>query len=196
MTSKQPKGTILVTGAAGGIGTGWLHEHLQSEHARSHLTIYVTHPSFPGQLREILGREGDDCRFEIVEIDLSILENVKNFTRVLSGRVESNNIPRIRLLLLIAGVMFLDPTTKDGIGFTTEGLEKTWALNYAANVCLILGLLPVMSEHGRMVWLASSSHDPSFRSSRPLYAPGTVSIFNAGDGDVEVYFPPRLVFLD
>lgn len=39
------RSTIIVTGAAGGIGTGWLHGHLLSPWALSHYTVYVIHPS-------------------------------------------------------------------------------------------------------------------------------------------------------
>lgn len=86
--------------------------------------------------------------------------------------------------------MCLEPTSvsKTGVGFTSEGWEKTWAVNYAANVLLILRLLGVMGDGARIVWLGSTSHDPSFLSNRAAFHTSEMkTIFKGeGKGDVEV----------
>ncbi|KAF8866022.1 hypothetical protein BDZ45DRAFT_720691 [Acephala macrosclerotiorum] len=178
------EGTILVTGAAGGIGTGWIHEHLKSPQALTHYTIFVIHPSAPGQLKQILEKEApEECKYEIVELDLSSQVAIKNYITTLKSRIEKKEIPMIRLLLLIAGAMFLDPVASGGVGFTSEGLEKSFAVNYVANVLLILNLMGSMDERGaRILWLASTSHDPNLLSSSGAFPKPEMRIILKGDG--------------
>lgn len=46
-------------------------------------------------------------------------------------------------MVLMAGIMALESesVSVDGVGFTNEGVEKSFAVNYIANVLLVIGLL-------------------------------------------------------
>lgn len=177
------------------ISLKWLHEHLNSPQAQSHLTIYIVHPSAPGQLSQILSSSSSpQTRYEIVELDLSSQSLVLEYTKKLKERIEKKEIPSIKLFVLMAGAMFLDPVTADGVGFTDEGVEKSFAVNYIANVLLILNLLGSMDENGaRIVWLASTSHDPNLLSSSGAFPKPEMRVILKGEGaevgDVEVSLP-------
>src|ERR1039457_2057894 len=135
--STPPKPTILVTGAAGGIGTGFVHAHLASPQAVSHHTIYIIHPSAPGSLAEILRLHSPKgSTYEIIPLDLSSMRDIRLFAKGVKGRIERGELGRIDVLLLIAGAMFLDKRAEDGVGFTGEGVEMTFAVNYVANFLL------------------------------------------------------------
>lgn len=167
------KRTIIVTGVGGGIGSGWLRTHLKSPQALQYFTIYIIHPTAPGSLTSILGHEAPEGHeYEILELDLASLKDVQEIAHEINQRIQKETLGRISLMLLIAGNMFLDPVAKDGVAFTDEGIEKTFAVNYLANVVLVHTLLPSMAgpaEGARIIVIGSSSHDPSFKSNRGAY---------------------------
>jgi len=163
-----PKGTIIATGAAGGIGSGWLFSHLKSPQAKLYHTIYIVHPSAPGNLREHLQNYApSEHTYEIFPLDLSKISEVRLAATEFNKRVEEGELGRIKLLMLIAGAMFLDPTTKDGVTFTEDGIESHIAVNYLANYILILILLQSLDKNGaRIIATGSTTHNPSFLSNQ------------------------------
>ncbi|KAN0103253.1 NAD(P)-binding protein [Hyaloscypha variabilis] len=163
-----PNGTIIATGAAGGIGSGWLFSHLKSPQAKLYHTIYIVHPSAPGNLREHLQNYApSEHTYEIFPLDLSKISEVRLAATEFNKRVEEGELGRIKLLMLIAGAMFLDPTTKDGITFTEDGIESHIAVNYLANYILILILLQSLDKNGaRIIATGSTTHNPSFLSNQ------------------------------
>ncbi len=85
--------------------------------------------------------------------------------------MEKGELGRIQLVLLIAGNMFLSPTPESrGLTFTDEGIEKTFQVNYLSNFLLVLLLLQSFDKNqARIVWIGSTSHDPSFLSNRGAF---------------------------
>ena len=169
--SSTVEGTIIVTGAAGGIGHGWLLEHLKSPQARSFYAIYIIHPTTPGNLQASLDKNAPkEHKYEIIPCDLSHQANIRSLAEALNARVAKGELPRIRLLLLMAGAMYLSPIAKDGISYTNDGIESTFAVNYFANFLLVLLLLQSMDERwARIVFMSSTSHDPSFLSNQGAF---------------------------
>lgn len=91
-----------------------------------------------GSLTYSLGHEAPEGHeYEILPLDLASLKDVKQTALEISERIEKGAFGRISLMLLIAGNMFLDPVAKDGVAFTKEGIEKTFAVKYLASVVLV-----------------------------------------------------------
>ncbi len=104
----------------------------------------------------------------------------------LNERVATGELPRIQLLLLIAGAMFLSHTAKDGISYTNDGIESTFAVNYLANFLLVLLLLRSMDDSfARIIFIGSTSHDPSFLSNQSAFTKPETKIMMKGAEGVE-----------
>jgi hypothetical protein len=183
------KGTIIVTGPAGGIGGSWVLEHLKSPKAKLYHTIYLIHPHAPGTLKETIEKYGPvGYSYEILPVDLSKQSSIRAFAKDINSRISSGEIRRIKLLLLIAGAMFKNKHSSDGLSFTGDGIESTFAVNYLSNFLLVLLLLEGMDrEWARVVWLASYSHDTHLLISRKIFPKleDRVVFKGEGRGDVE-----------
>lgn len=160
------KHTLLVTGAAGGIGSGFVSEFLKTRHASTHQAIYVVHPSAPGSLAQLLESHAPPSHiYEIISLDLASLTVVREFAAGVKKRVEAGELPPIRNLFLIAGGIFTSQGTEDGIDYSADGFEKMFAVNYLANFLLVLLLLgSIDKEAGRIVFMSSSTHWPENKS--------------------------------
>jgi NAD(P)-dependent dehydrogenase (short-subunit alcohol dehydrogenase family) len=184
MTS--PKGTIIATGAAGGIGSGWLLSHLKTPQAKLYHTIYIIHPSAPGNLKEILQtRAPSEHTYEILPLDLSKMSEVRLAATKINSRVEKGELGKIKILMLIAGAMFLDSKTKDGVSFTEDGIESTLAVNYLSNYLLILLLLQNLDKEGaRIISIGSINHNPAWISTKGAFPSAALRIlFGVGGLD-------------
>jgi NAD(P)-dependent dehydrogenase (short-subunit alcohol dehydrogenase family) len=187
--SPSSKGTIIVTGPAGGIGGGWVFEHLKSPQAKLYHTIYLIHPHAPGNLKEAIEKHAPEGHsYEIIPVDLSSQSSIRAFAKDVNSRISSGEIRRIRLLLLIAGAMFKNKNNSDGLSFTNDGIESTFAVNYLSNFLLVLLLLQGMDrEWARVVWIASYSHDTHLLISRKTFPTEEERVVFKGEGrgDVE-----------
>ena len=181
-----PKGTIIATGAASGIGSGWLLSHLKSPQAKLYHTIYIIHPSAPGNLRQILQNHApSEHTYEVLHLDLSNMSKVRLAATDFNRRVEKGELGKIKILMLIAGAMFLDPKTKDGVSFTNEGIESHMAVNYLSNYLLILLLLQSLEKKGsRIIAMGSTNHNPDFLSTQGSFHSKELKIL-FGDGGLE-----------
>jgi NAD(P)-dependent dehydrogenase (short-subunit alcohol dehydrogenase family) len=179
----SPKGTIIATGAAGGIGGGWLISHLKSPQAKLYHTIYIIHPSAPGNLRENLQTHAPtEHSYEILPLDLSKMFEVRLAATELNRRIEKGELGKIKILMLIAGAMFLDSRSKDGVAFTEEGIESHIAVNYLANYLLILLLLQSLDKEGaRIIGMGSTNHNPDYLSTQgSFYSKEMKTLFGVG----------------
>jgi NAD(P)-dependent dehydrogenase (short-subunit alcohol dehydrogenase family) len=187
------KGTIIVTGAAGGIGSGWVLENLKTEQAKLYHTIYFIHPSAPGHLKEVLTQNApSEHSYEILPLDLSNMSEVRLAATALNTRIENGELGKIKILLLIAGAMFLDPRTKDGVTFTAEGIESNFAVNYLCNFLLVLLLLQNLDKEGgaRIIGMGSTNHDPDFLSTKGAYHSKEMKVL-FGEGGTEDLFKAK-----
>jgi NAD(P)-dependent dehydrogenase (short-subunit alcohol dehydrogenase family) len=183
------KGTIIATGPAGGIGSGWVLEHLKSPQAKLYHTIYLIHPQAPGTLKETVEKHAPEGHsYEIIPVDLSKQSSIRAFAKEINSRISSKKLGRIKLLLLIAGAMFKNKNSSDGLSFTDDRIESTFAVNYLSNFLLVLLLLEGMDrEWARVVWVASYSHDTHLLISRKTFPTEEERVVFKGEGrgDVE-----------
>lgn len=151
-------GTVLITGANGGLGSAFVAGYLQSAYAAIHTGLFaVRNPSTATTLQKIVtGAARPDSRHEIISLDFSSLTSVRAGAQAINDRVASGALPPIRALILNAAQQNLKGQT-----FTNDGLESNFSINYLSNFLLVLLLLQSMDKgFGRIVIVSSWTHDP------------------------------------
>jgi NAD(P)-dependent dehydrogenase (short-subunit alcohol dehydrogenase family) len=166
------KGTVILTGANGGLGSAFVDHFLETPHASLYKGIYtVRDPSTAHNLQAVLQIAPQHHSSEVSVLDLANLEAIRTFAASINTRVGDGSIPRIRALILNAAVEFFGRPN-----FTTDGIETTFAVNYVANFLLVLLLLQSMDpENGRIICIGSSAHEPA--NTPWAYAPAQSKIF-------------------
>ncbi|KAF2829101.1 putative short-chain dehydrogenase [Ophiobolus disseminans] len=157
------KGTILLTGANGGLGiaiaqaiattlpeVGVRHalytvrSTVAADTVRSALAATKTHPH------------------DILLLDLSKPSSVRETAAAINNRVSTGAIPRIRALILNAGYREIGSQT-----WTEDGLDTAFASNYLGHWLLTLLLLQSMDwESGRIVVVGGMVHDPQDKGNK------------------------------
>jgi NAD(P)-dependent dehydrogenase (short-subunit alcohol dehydrogenase family) len=149
------QGTVLITGANGGLGTAFVSKFLQSSSPYLGLFTVRSRSSESSSVLEKLVASSKHPH-TIAAVDLSSLTAVRAFARNINEQVSSGQILPIRALVLNAAIQ----ETK-GQSYTTDGLETTFAVNYLGNFLLVLLLLKSMDQdNGRIVIVSSFTHDP------------------------------------
>lgn len=154
------KGSILVTGANGGLGSAIISNIISSPELAAHHGIYTarnaaTASALDAALRgSRSGPAVNPHSHEKVSLDLSRLSSVREVAADISSRVAAGQIPPIRALILNAGVEEFATQT-----WTEDGLDLTFATNYLGHWLLTLMLLGSMDrDRGRILWVTSWSH--------------------------------------
>lgn len=152
----SPKGTLLITGANGGIATGFISQVLKSPYAKLYKGYYtVRDPEKASALTAILNSPDPNLTshdFEVAPLDLGTLESTRAAAMAINKRVSEGSLPPIRALVLNAGIQ----ETK--LHFTADGLERTFSINYLHNFLFVLLVLQSMDkEHGRIVFIGTTS---------------------------------------
>ncbi|KAI1765018.1 NAD(P)-binding protein [Hypoxylon sp. FL1150] len=160
MTHSTPHGVIVVTGAAGGLGSAIAAEIASSpDLAPAYHGIYaVRDPSQATALTRALqqGQRAHYRPYEIVRLNLEQLDSVRALAENINERVAKGDIPKIHALVLNAGYLELEKQT-----WVEGGLDASWTVNYLSHWLLVLLLLGSMDrEKGRIVVLGSHTHDP------------------------------------
>ncbi|RYP26192.1 hypothetical protein DL767_008144 [Monosporascus sp. MG133] len=152
----SPKGTILLTGANGGLGCGIVSKIISTpELAQYHGVYVVRDASFAAALKSTLSKAPASHSYEILSLELSLLANVREFVRYFSTRVAERDIPPLRALILNAGLNDLGQQS-----LTEEGFDTSFVANYLGHWLLTMMLLGSMDrENGRIVVLGSNSYD-------------------------------------
>ena len=170
-----PTATIIVTGGAGGIGSEFVRHFLNTHQSSSYHGIYLVHPSESTvKLRNLLLHHQSLSNLkhshEIQPLDLSRLHDIHAFTSSIGKRIASGSLPRIHLLLLIAGGFFRSTTAPNGVDYTTDKYEKSFAVNFLANALITQNLHRNFEREGtRVIFMASTTHDPTFLSNTAAY---------------------------
>jgi NAD(P)-dependent dehydrogenase (short-subunit alcohol dehydrogenase family) len=142
------KGKVaVVTGATSGIG-----RHVAEELARARATTVVVGRSQPRVVAvagEIATSTGNPEVYPIAVSDLAVRSEVVRVVGVLEERY-----PRVHILVNNAGAYFRRRE------LTSEGLERTFALNVLAPFLLTARLMPklVDSAPSRVIMVASAAH--------------------------------------
>ncbi len=121
----------------------------------------MRNPSTAHELNALLATAPPDRTSEVLALDLNSLEKIREFAEVINDRVAKGTLEPIRALILNAGFQDTSKNALKPQTFTSDGYETTFGVNYLANFILVLLLLRSMDkEHGRIVFVASWTHDP------------------------------------
>ncbi|KAL2685325.1 hypothetical protein Neosp_006422 [[Neocosmospora] mangrovei] len=155
MASSQ--GTILLTGANGGLGTAIVADILKKPDLASGYTgVYTVRKAATAtHLKKVLSSAPKAHQHDIVDMDLGSLSSIRKAATEINQRVAGGELPPIRALILNAAYQ-----DHEKITMTDDGYETTWQVNYLANQLLALLLLQSMDkEKGRILIIGSWSHD-------------------------------------
>ncbi|KAF5012235.1 hypothetical protein FDECE_1694 [Fusarium decemcellulare] len=153
----SPKGTILLTGANGGLGSAMVTDILEKPELASNYTgVYtVRKAATASHLNKVLSTAPKSHKHEVVDLDLGSLASIRKVAAEINRRVGAKELPPIRALILNAAYQ-----DHEELNMTSDGYEITWQVNYLANQLLALLLLQSMDrEAGRILIIGSWSHD-------------------------------------
>lgn len=156
------KGTVLITGANGGLGTGFVSNLINSPYASTYRGIYtVRNPSNATSLQQALLKAPKSHKHETIALDLSSLSAIRKTASEINTKVASGTWEPIRALILNGAWQEANDKTLKAQTFTQDGFEGHFAINYLANFLFVLLLLESMDKkHGRILLVSSWSHDP------------------------------------
>ncbi|KAI1324024.1 NAD(P)-binding protein [Xylariaceae sp. FL0255] len=158
MANSLPRGTIVVTGAAGGLGCCIAAEISSSPQlGANHYGLYaVRNPSRTTSLINSLNqtRSYSSHVYDIVSLDLESLDSVRALATDINNRVAKGDIPRIRALVLNAGYLELGTQS-----WLENGLDATWAVNYLSQWLLTLLLLQSIDREKGRTYLSNPYDD-------------------------------------
>ncbi|KAF2966948.1 hypothetical protein GQX73_g6605 [Xylaria multiplex] len=159
----QQKGTILVTGANGGLGSAIVSQLVSNPKFGGHHGIFtVRSAEAAAALDSIHGYPVPSTGLEsheVILLDLSSLSSVREVSATVNARVASGAIPTISALILSAGYEEAGKQT-----WNEDGLDTSFVVNYLSQWLLTLQLLQSMDRRtGRVVWISSWSQDPQDR---------------------------------
>ncbi|KAH6649420.1 hypothetical protein F5144DRAFT_607593 [Chaetomium tenue] len=175
-------GTVIITGANGSLGLGFVHALLTS-HPDYTLIATVRNPSseqdpHTAQLRKLLSSH-PKSQTHLETLDLGRLADVRAFTTRAAHQITTNQLPPISAIVCNAFTWSLH-----GQKTTADNYEATFQVSHLSHMVLVLRLLGSMDTagNGRIVLLGSEAHDP--RSKARAAFPD--------DGDMEhlVHPPP------
>jgi NAD(P)-dependent dehydrogenase (short-subunit alcohol dehydrogenase family) len=159
----QSTGTILLTGANGGLGSAIISKILSTDRLTQYHGIYAVRDAnkpvsalldAPVRKAPSYSPHGSAHSWEKVSLDLSKLDSVRQAASTINERVSKGEVPRIRAVILNAGYEEFKRQT-----WTEDGLDTTFTVNYLGHWLLVMLLLQSMDlEKGRVVWISSFSH--------------------------------------
>ncbi|KAH7171081.1 hypothetical protein EDB81DRAFT_189381 [Dactylonectria macrodidyma] len=150
------QGTILLTGANGGLGSAIVTDILKKLDLAAYHGVYTVRKAATAtQLKKVLDAGPSSHKHDIVDLDLSSLASVRETAAEINRRVAAGELSPIRALFLNAAYQ-----DHEELNITDDGYEITWQVNFLANQLLALMLLQSMDkEKGRILVLGSWSHD-------------------------------------
>lgn len=151
------KGTILLTGANGGLGSATVSQIVTSPQLSQHYHgLYMVRDTDNASALDAATTGNSLLRHshEKIALDLSQLSSVRKVAAHVNAQVAAGTIPRICAIILNAGYEEFGTQT-----WTSDGLDTTFATNYLGHWLLTLLLLQSMDlEVGRVVWISSWAH--------------------------------------
>ncbi|HET6501159.1 MAG TPA: SDR family NAD(P)-dependent oxidoreductase [Amycolatopsis sp.] len=144
MTSRR---TVLITGGTGSLGFQTARAILD---AGDGWDVVVTGRD-RAAVEDAAARLGSSTTG--LPLDLSSLAEVRRFAQ---------DLPPIRAVVCNAGLQTISGTT-----LTKDGIEQTFGVNHLAHFLLVKEILPRMATAGRVVFVASDTHDPAKRTGMP-----------------------------
>lgn len=159
MTTLKP--SLLLTGANGGLGIGFVQNLLSSPYAHTYHALYtVRNPSTASALQTLLSVSAPKTHtYTILALDLNSLAAVRLVASQLHKKIATGQLGRIQALVLNAGWQEANANTLKPQSFTEDGYETNFGVNYLAPFLLVLLLLGGMGSEGRVVMVGSFTHD-------------------------------------
>ncbi|KAI1126515.1 putative short-chain dehydrogenase [Nemania abortiva] len=156
MADTTPKGTILITGGNGGLGSAIAQQIASKPELSAYRGLYtVRDTTHATALTSALGH-GPAHPHDVLALDLTDLDNVRKLAEDINARVSAGEIPPICALVLNAGFQDFGKQS-----WTKDGLDTTFAANYLGHWLFTLLLLKSIDrESGRVVIIGSQAHDP------------------------------------
>ncbi|RYO81628.1 hypothetical protein DL766_004848 [Monosporascus sp. MC13-8B] len=151
------KGTILLTGANGGLGVAVVRKIVSRPELAAYHGLYaVRDASSSLRLRSALRDAAvGPHSHDIVPLELTSLAAVRDVATTINVRVAAGEIPPIRVLILNAAYLEFEEQT-----WTDEGFDISFAASYLGHWLLTLMLLRSMDRDvGRILVIGSSAHD-------------------------------------
>lgn len=151
------KGTVLLTGANGGLGLAVVRKIVSRPELAAYHGLYAVRDSSSShRLRSVLGDATVGPHpHDIISLDLTHLDTVRDIATTINARVAAGEIPPIRVLILNAAYLEFEEQT-----WTTEGFDTSFAATYLGHWLLTLMLLQSMDRnYGRILVIGSSAHE-------------------------------------
>lgn len=150
-----PKGTIVVTGANGGLGTAIVQSIVARPELAAYHGVYTVRDVATATSLQSALQASKSRPHELLPLDLSNPSSVREAAATINAKVSTGEIPRIRALILNAG--YREP---QGQTRTESGLDIAFASNYLGHWLLVLLLLQSMDlELGRVVIVGGWVHE-------------------------------------
>jgi NAD(P)-dependent dehydrogenase (short-subunit alcohol dehydrogenase family) len=148
------KGTIVLTGANGGLGNAVVSQIATSPQlGASYHGVYAVRNTVSAHSLDV-ALASHAHSHEKVALDLADLNSVRKVAAGINERVAAGTIPRIHALVVNAG--FEEFTTDT---HTEDGFDMAFAANYLGHWLLTMLLLQSMDpEVGRVLWTSSWVH--------------------------------------
>jgi len=167
------QGSILVTGATGGLGSAIVSQIASTQPGKDYHGIYTVRERNDSRLAQILKRAPHHGH-ELLPLNLASLASVREAASSINKRVAAKEIPPIRALILNAGYQDYEKLNKN-----EDGIEMSFQVNYLSHFLLTLLLLQSMdTAQGRIVIISSASH----KSANPVFPPVCRHELSSPDG--------------
>ncbi|MET9492127.1 SDR family NAD(P)-dependent oxidoreductase [Nocardia sp. NPDC006630] len=147
MTDQQ---TVLITGGTGSLGYRTAAAILD---AGWHVVITGRDSKTVAAAAHRLGEKAVG-----LPLDLGSLDSVRRF----ADSITRSGLPPLHAIVCNAGMQVVS-----GITFTADGFEQTFGVNHLAHFLLVQELLPLLATPGRVVFVASDTHDPKKPTGTP-----------------------------
>ncbi|TVY47458.1 Short-chain dehydrogenase-like protein [Lachnellula occidentalis] len=142
------KGTVIITGANGGLGSAIAKQLVfRPEFVNYHGIYLVRDANSAAGLNSALATTSSHPH-DVFSMDLTDLDSVRKTAEGINLRISAGSIPQIKTLILNAGT------------WTKDGFDTTFSANYLGHWLLTMLLLESMDkESGRIVLVGSQAHE-------------------------------------
>ncbi|KAI0382411.1 putative short-chain dehydrogenase [Hypomontagnella monticulosa] len=156
MAAVAAKGSILITGANGGLGSAIVEQITSKPEFSAYHGLYaVRDTTHVPALTSALSHSATHSH-NVLGLDLTKVSDVREVAEKINARVSAGEIPPIRALILNAGYQDFGKQS-----WSDDGFDTTFEANYLGHWLLTVLLLGSMDkEAGRIVVIGSQGHDP------------------------------------